>query len=806
MLTMRRQGAQLGNPALTLPPVMSQYPPSAPIGLPSISIADILRGVARRKSFILLLALAGFALSFFYVYTAKPKYSSEAMVLIENMATPFDKSLAALNQNDQAPLDERVVLSQLSVINSRDLSGRVIQTLKLAERPEFDSLSGGIGMLRELLITLGFKPDPRLQTREQRAMAHFEDNVTAFQVPLSNVIAIRYTSTDSATAADVANALAETYVTSTREAQSGPTGRSREWLGQQIETLRKKVAESEAAAEKYRSEAGLLKGMTATLGTQQLSELNTQIILAETQRTEAEARARAIRDLLANKGSVDASSDVLNSTLIQRLREQQVAVARSLAELSVTYLPSHPKIIAAQKQIIDIDRQIRKEALRIVDGLEGQAKVAASREKSLRDSLAAMEKNASQSNLDEVKLRALEREATANREILEALLNRYSDASARQELDAQPGMARIIQRAIAPPVPSFPKTGPTVLLASAASLILGLGLAFLLEVMNAASRLGLPTPAPVAVPAAAPPAPAPVATRPEPVVAPAPPPPPPPPPPHEDATARALANSLAAAARTSPPAAEVPPLPPAMPRQQPASELTPSLCELPHSPDINASMSHALQVASNAGGAYAIAARQISSWVMSGRQTLAVKRLATLSLEDAQLDTSAITAAVARLQSQQGATAIVVNAWPGPSPLDAVFGTTAGPGLAELLSGHATFADIIARDALTGAHYLRGGLDRTAAQNYLASERTDMVLEALESAYDIVLLHAGCGAGLPAVLARKCQGALVLSYGAYPAETARMLQELRHAGLRAVQHVRVTGGRPMQAVREPQVA
>jgi uncharacterized protein involved in exopolysaccharide biosynthesis/Mrp family chromosome partitioning ATPase len=730
------------------------------------------------------------------------------MVLIENLATPFDRSLAALNQNDGGPLDERVIVSQLSVIHSGDLARRVIADLKLAGRPEFDSLSDGLSLPRQVLIALGFKADPRLQTIEQRALKKLEDSMTAYQVERSNVIVVRYESSDPAVAADVANALAETYVTSTREAQSGPTGRSREWLGQQIETLRQKVAESEAAAEAFRAEAGLLKGATTTLGTQQLSELNTQIVLAETQRSEAEARAKSIRDMLANTGSVDASSDVLNSTLIQRLREQQVAVARSLAELSVTYLPSHPKIIAAQKQITDIDRQIRKEALRIVEGLEGQAKIAAAREKSLSDTLAGLKEDASRNNLDEVKLRALEREAAANREVLEALLNRYTDASAREELGSQPGMARIIQRAAPSPVPSFPKSGPTVLLASLASFILGLGLAFLIEVMNAAGRaaaapMPVPVPTPIPAPARAEPTMAPdPASVVKPVAAPAPPPPPPAPPVADDPTARALANSLVNAQRAAPP--PPPPPPPPQPRAQPIAQAAPGLCDLPYSPDINSSMSHALQVASNAGGAYAMAARQISSWVMSGRQTLAVKRFAVMSLQDAAYDTCAIAAAVARMQSQQGATVIVADAAPGPSPFDAIFGTTAGPGLAELLSGRATFSTIIARDALTGAHYLRAGLDRESANAYLMGERMDMVLEALEGAYDLVLLHTGCGFGLPAALARKCQGALILSSGANQAETSRVIHDLRQAGLRAVQTARLLG--TADAAREPQVA
>src|SRR5207248_3444724 len=186
--------------------------------------------------------------------------------------------------------------------------------------------------------------------------------------------------------------------------------------------------------------------------------------------------------------------------LIQRLREEQATLARSRSELAVTYLPSHPKIAAVDSELANIDRQIRAEAMKIVDSLEDQAKVASSRAASLKASLDAAKARASDTNQDEVKLRALEREASANRELLETFLNRFTDASARQDLRAHPGMARIIQRAAVPSTPSYPLPGPTILLASIAGLMLGLGLAFLAEVM--AATAGASTAAPVVPPPA----------------------------------------------------------------------------------------------------------------------------------------------------------------------------------------------------------------------------------------------------------------------------------------------------------------
>ena len=160
--------------------------------------------------------------------------------------------------------------------------------------------------------------------------------------------------------------------------------------------------------------------------------------------------------------------------------------------LSATYLPGHPKMIAAQNDLRNIDRQIRSEALKLVDSLDQQAKIAEAREGSLRARLEEMKGRKSAANLDEVKLKALERESAADKALLESLLLRYADASARQDLSTQPAMARIIQQAAIPTSPSFPKSGPLVALITLAGLALSLGLSFLVEIMAAANRLGPP--------------------------------------------------------------------------------------------------------------------------------------------------------------------------------------------------------------------------------------------------------------------------------------------------------------------------
>ena len=201
---------------------------TTPVSASAIDMASLLRGMWRRKALILTLALL-FALGALgYVYTTPQTYTGEAMVLIENLDTPFDRAQPQDTQSLQV-IDDRDVLSQVSVLTSRDLAERVIKKLGLAERPEFDPLSKGMGIGTRIAIALGFRSDPRRQSAEERAYSRYSGGLNVYQIPQSKVIVIKYSSTDPKAAADVANALAETYVVSTRESESEPTGRAREW-------------------------------------------------------------------------------------------------------------------------------------------------------------------------------------------------------------------------------------------------------------------------------------------------------------------------------------------------------------------------------------------------------------------------------------------------------------------------------------------------------------------------------------------------------------------------------------------------
>src|SRR3990172_3239472 len=154
----------------------------------SVSLLDVVRGVWRRKLVILVFTLLALSMGLGLVRVLKPTYSTETLILIENLASPYDRAQTPEEQSPE-PVDDRVIKSQMSVLKSQDIALRVIETLKLQDRVEFDSLKQkSVSKIKQLLLAFGFGEDPRLKTPEQRALKLLTEDLTVYQIPESNVV------------------------------------------------------------------------------------------------------------------------------------------------------------------------------------------------------------------------------------------------------------------------------------------------------------------------------------------------------------------------------------------------------------------------------------------------------------------------------------------------------------------------------------------------------------------------------------------------------------------------------------------
>lgn len=441
-------------------------------GLGLVQLSDLLRRSWRWIAVPTVVAALG---AIVFVQAVPPRYTGEAKLLLESREAAFTRSTQERGEQ-VAPIDEQAVASQVQVVMSRDLAREAIRRLKLVGNAEFDPEVAGIGPVQRLLMMIGLAKNPLERPPEDRVLEAYFDRLLVYPAGKSRILTVEFRAKDPELAAQAANTIAELYIASLEAAKTDTARYASTWLGGNIETLRTRVAEAEAKVEAYRARNGLIGGGTASqpLSAQQLGELSTQLSQARTVKADLAGRAKLIKEMIKD-GRAFEIPDVANNEIIRRTVEQRITLRGQLALESRTLLPAHPRIKELTAQIADLDTQIKATAERIVRTMENDARIAEARVESLSATVDAQRDVVSKGNSSEVQLRALEREAKAQREQLESYLSRYREASARDAESATPADARIVSRAVVPELPSFPKKLPIIALAAVLALLFSMG-------------------------------------------------------------------------------------------------------------------------------------------------------------------------------------------------------------------------------------------------------------------------------------------------------------------------------------------
>ena len=438
--------------------------------------------IKAKKLWIIGPTLAALGLSFVAVNVIPPRYTGQAQLLLQSRDSYFTRPGQSEVAGQQ--FDPEAVQSQVQVVLSRDLAREAIKRIGLVGNPEFDSGAGALGALRKIGVLVGIGAHPADRSPEERVLEAYYDRLLVFPVGRSRIVAVEFTSRDPALAAKAANDIAAVYLEMEEAAKQDTARSASSWLSTMIDPLRKKLAESEAKVEAFRSRHGLLVGANnTTITAQQLADLSTQLSNARNQQAEAQAKAGIIRDAIKSGRTFDIP-DVANNELVRRLIEQRVNLRAQIALESRNLLSEHPRIKELNAQLADLEGQIRAAAERAVRTLENEAKIAGQRVESVTAALDGQKKTASGANDDEVQLRALEREARTQREQLEQYMLRYREALARDAQNATPADARIISRAVEPTTPSFPKKLPTMVVATLATFLVALAAVVSRELLN----------------------------------------------------------------------------------------------------------------------------------------------------------------------------------------------------------------------------------------------------------------------------------------------------------------------------------
>lgn len=466
-----------------------------------LDLRGILSIMGRRKGLIATVTVLGFVLTLLIVNRITPQYTANAAVIIESAGADYVDFAAVMGD---IASNNTAVASQVEILQSRSLVGRIVDELDLVNDPEFNPylsedgdgsmLSSILGLLPESwLAVLGRNEDafvytPEAQAQRQRAavIEAFLARLTIEPVKSTYVIELGVTSTDPRKAARLANATANTYILDQLEAKFDATKQANDWLSTRLEDLRQQVLAADAAVTAYRVEAGLgSDDASQSLVEQQLRQDNAQLTQARSDVAAAQARYDQVRGQVQQSG-YDTVAEVLASPLIQSLREREAEAKRKLAELSTKYGDLHPEIINAKAEIEDLQATIRGEVDKIIQNLANEVAVARARQSSIQQTVNELSARFDSERSASVQLRELEREAEATRQLYDTMLTRYKETTEQQ--DIQKPDVRIISQAEIPTEPSYPRKSLIMPVVLVLFLAVGIGLAFLLEVLNSGFR------------------------------------------------------------------------------------------------------------------------------------------------------------------------------------------------------------------------------------------------------------------------------------------------------------------------------
>lgn len=436
-----------------------------------IDVVGIFAALKRRWWLIALVAIVTGVGLFFFLSSLDPKYDSNARILIKDSNSAFTRATTDANTQDaRTRFDEQAIRSEVEIAGSNNLALLVIDELSLLDNTEFneDADSGGVFDFLLSLLGAGAKPEA---DQLNAVLTEFKERLTVYAVEQSRVIVIEFWAHDPKLAQNVVATLADKYIQYKKGARSSSQEQATSWLDPKINELEALVSEKEAAVADYRASEDLLRSNdnNALLATQQLSQISTELSRLKAQRSSAQAKVASIRSALQNGAALEVIPEVLESNLIQRLREREVALRSQISDLSVTLLPNHPRMKSLNSQLSNLERQIRSAAENIVNGLEGNVSSIREAEADLAREIVRLKSESARVDEKLVELRAKEREAQTARELLAEYKSRSLEAKSRAGLSQTD--AEIISPATLAINAYFPKVVPFTLAGVAAAVL-----------------------------------------------------------------------------------------------------------------------------------------------------------------------------------------------------------------------------------------------------------------------------------------------------------------------------------------------
>jgi uncharacterized protein involved in exopolysaccharide biosynthesis/Mrp family chromosome partitioning ATPase len=431
-------------------PDAGQAPPRTVAGF---SVLQLTKLLWQRKAAI---AMAGLICACAAIAIGKsltPKYSATAQLYVDPRELQLvDRELTPRSQ-DVSGL-AMVVESQARLITSNNVLLQVIQDTKLDKDPEFGGDSKGI--LASLLGLFGFEIRSASEAKfgQTAALDALNRHISVKKTDRTFIVDIDVWSHDAAKAAMLANAVSNAYLAESKTSQAAAARRATNDLSGRLKELQERLRSAENTLAVYKAQNNFVGTQDTLISDQQLSASNQRLAAARALTLDAQAKYDQIESSRRAATDAGAIPEALQSPTIANLRAQYAEVRKRYAELMSELGPLHPSLRQMEKQVEDVRRTVNEEVDRFAQSAKNDLTRARDYEASLNKALEAQKRQSVQLSQASVRLRELERDVEASRDVYQSFLKRSRETQEQESLNTS--SARIIGEATVPQRRTFP--------------------------------------------------------------------------------------------------------------------------------------------------------------------------------------------------------------------------------------------------------------------------------------------------------------------------------------------------------------
>jgi len=333
-----------------------------------------------------------------------PVFEATAIVDIDRQTPPGiigeESSRSALNDSDQ------FLATQVKLIQS-------------------DSVLRPVALKYRLLDQTGaLAPADRVKAAARENAPVVLKKLKVARQPNTYLLLISYRSPDPQLAADVANAVTQSYIMHSYDLRYRASASLSTFMDKQIEELRAQMERSAAALVGFEKELNVINPEEKTsILSARLLQLNTEYTNAQADRVKKEAESMSMTD-----ESMEAAQASPQGESLRRLAEHLNEVQESFAQASGQFGANHPEYRKAAAKVVEVERLLEKTRLNIAGRVEVEHRQAVNRENMLRSAVVKTKTEFDKLNARSFEYQRVKREAEGDKKLYEELVRKIKEA------------------------------------------------------------------------------------------------------------------------------------------------------------------------------------------------------------------------------------------------------------------------------------------------------------------------------------------------------------------------------------------